>query len=128
MKKQPDQELHDELFRRSQALGYSTYTHLPPDKTPYPFVSMGDVQLLPRPTKSHMIGRVAVTVHVWGTIKSRKTVSDMIGRLMESFSQIKSLNGRQWFMDLSSSSQIIKDNSTVDVLYHGIINLEFRFN
>lgn len=128
MTKQPDQEIHDELFRKSQALGFKTYTHLPPDSTSYPFVTMGDVQLLPRPTKSHLIGRVSVTVHVWGLINSRKTVSDMIGQLMLSFSQIKSIGDRQWVMDLSSSSQIIKDNSTVDTLYHGIINLEFRFN
>ena len=47
---------------------------------------------------------------------------------MEAFSEIREIDGRQWFMDLTSSTQIIKDNSTSELLYHGILDLKFKFH
>ncbi len=66
MSKQPDQQIHDELIKRSSQLGYRTFPFLPQLGTSYPFVVMGEVYLLPRATKSRLIGDVEVTMSVWG--------------------------------------------------------------
>lgn len=128
LNKQPDQQLHDELIRRSTALGLTAYPFLPEEGTPYPFMVVGYTQILPRPTRSYLIGTVAVEVDIWARVDDRKLVSDWIGKLMAEFSTIRQIDGTRWSMDLSSPTEIIKDNSTQEMLYHGILDLKFKFH
>lgn len=128
LSKQPDQQLHDELIKRSNALGLTAYPYLPEDGTPYPFMVVSYTQITPQATKSYLIGEVSARVDVWGRVDDRKLVSDWIGKLMAEFSTIKLINGTRWSMDLTSPTQIIKDNSTQELLYHGILDLRFKFN
>lgn len=85
-------------------------------------------QIVPQPTKSYLLGAVSAQVDVWGTADDRKLVSDWIGKLMNEFSKIRQIGNTQWAMDLSSSTQIIKDSSTPELLYHGILDLKFKFH
>lgn len=126
--KQPDQQLHDELIKRSNALGLTAYPYLPEDGTPYPFMVVSYTQIIPQPTKSYLLGEVAARVDVWGRIDDRKLVSDWIGKLMSEYSRIRQIESTRWSMDLTSPTQIIKDNSTQELLYHGILDLKFKFN
>lgn len=128
LNKQPDQQIHDELIKRSTALGLNAYPFLPKDGTSYPFMVVSYTQIVPQPTKSYLLGAVSAQVDVWGKADDRKLVSDWIGRLMNEFSKIRQIDNTQWAMDLSSSTQIIKDNSTPELLYHGILDLKFKFN
>ncbi|AYP29507.1 hypothetical protein SW13_014 [Streptococcus phage SW13] len=126
--KQPDQLIHDEMFRISHELGYDTYTYLPPDDVAYPFVVMGETTVLPQATKSQLIGRLSSTVHVWGRVDDRKTLSDMAGQLMSSFFAIKNIGGMQFSAEVNESSiDSNRDNSTDEVLYHFIIYTYFKF-
>lgn len=126
--KQPDQLLHDEMYRISHELGYDTYTYLPPEDADYPFVVMGETMVLPQSTKSHLIGRLSSTVHVWGRVDDRKTLSDMAGQLMSSFFAIKNIGGMQFSAEVNESSiDSNRDNSTNEVLYHFIIYTYFKF-
>ena len=126
--KQPDQLLHDEMYRISHELGYDTYTYLPPEGAAYPFVVMGETMVLPQSTKSHLIGRLSSTVHVWGRVDDRKTLSDMAGQLMSSFFTIKNIDGMQFSAEINESSiDSNRDNSTDEVLYHFIIYTYFKF-
>lgn len=126
--KQPDQLLHDEMYRISSELGYDTYSYLPPEGVAYPFVVMGEINLLPQATKSQLIGRLSSTVHVWGSVDDRKTLSDMAGQLMSSFFAIKNIDGTQFSAEVNQSSiDSIRDNSTSEVLYHFIIEAYFKF-
>ncbi|MCE2281778.1 DUF3168 domain-containing protein [Streptococcus thermophilus] len=126
--KQPDQLLHDEMFRISHELGYDTYTYLPPDDAAYPFVVMGETMVLPQSTKSHLIGRLSSTVHIWGLVDDRKLLSDMAGQLMSSFFSIKNIGGTQFSAEVNQSSiDSNRDNSTDEVLYHFIIYTYFKF-
>ena len=128
LNKQPDQQLHDELIKRSNALGLTAYPYLPEDGTPYPFMVVSYTQIIPQPTKSYLIGEVSARVDVWGRVDDRKLVSDWIGKLMAEYSKIRQIESTKWSMDLTSPTQIIKDNSTEELLYHGILDLKFRFN
>lgn len=126
--KQPDQLLHDEMYRISSGLGYDTYTYLPPEGAAYPFVVMGETMVLPQSTKSHLIGRLSSTVHVWGRVDDRKTLSDMAGQLMSSFFTIKNIDGMQFSAEVNESSiDSNRDNTTDEVLYHFIIYTYFKF-
>lgn len=128
LNKQPDQQLHDELIKRSNALGLTAYPYLPEDGTPYPFMVVSYTQIIPQPTKSYLLGEVSARVDVWGHVDDRKLVSDWIGKLMAEYSKIRQIESTRWSMDLTSPTQIIKDNSTEELLYHGILDLKFRFN
>lgn len=128
LNKQPDQQLHDELIKRSNDLGLTAYPYLPEYGTPYPFMVVSYTQIIPQPTKSYLIGEVSARVDVWGRVDDRKLVSDWIGKLMAEYSKIRQIESTKWSMDLSSPTQIIKDNSTEELLYHGILDLKFRFN
>ena len=99
LSKQPDQQLHDELIKRSNALGLTAYPYLPEDGTPYPFMVVSYTQITPQATKSYLIGEVSARVDVWGSVDDRKLVSDWIGKLMDEFSTIKLINGTRWSMD-----------------------------
>lgn len=126
--KQPDQLLHDEMYRISSDLGFDTYTHLPPEGVAYPFVVMGEINLLPQATKTQLIGRLSSTVHVWGRVDDRKLLSDMAGQLMSSFFAIKNIGGTQFSAEVNQSSiDSVRDNSTSEVLYHFIIETYFKF-
>ena len=126
--KQPDQLLHDEMYRISCESGYNPYTYLPPEGAAYPFVVMGETMVLPQSTKSHLIGRLSSTVHVWGRVDDRKTLSDMAGQLMSSFFTIKNIDGMQFSAEVNESSiDSNRDNSTDEVLYHFIIYTYFKF-
>ncbi|HEM3705752.1 TPA: hypothetical protein U1C94_002114 [Streptococcus suis] len=128
MIKQPDQQIHDELIKRSITLGLDAYPFLPAEGTPYPFMVVSYTQIVPQPTKSYLIGTVSAQVDVWGKADDRKLVSDWIGKLMAEFSKIRQIDNTRWSMVLSSPTEIIKDNSTQELLYHGILDLKFKFH
>lgn len=128
MIKQPDQQIHDELIKRSTVLGLDAYPFLPAEGAPYPFMVVSYTQIVPQPTKSYLIGTVSAQVDVWGKADDRKLVSDWIGKLMAEFSKIRQIDNTRWSMVLSSPTEIIKDNSTQELLYHGILDLKFKFH
>lgn len=124
--KEPDQAIHDEVFRCLIDTGYQVYTSLPSEDVVYPFVVMGLTRTLPRATKTRLIGDVRMDIHVWNVIDDRLWVSETIGAIRSICGQIRQTEGRQWFLK-TSPSDIVKDTSTDEVLYHGILELQFRF-
>lgn len=126
--KEPDQQLFDEIFSRLSDKGLSVFDFLPPLGTKYPFIVMGDTHTIPTPTKSKLYGMCTTTIHVWGDDSDRKKVSDLIANITFEVSKIKQIENRQWFMQIKESdTEILKDNSTNENLYHGIINIYFKF-
>lgn len=89
--KSPGQELYDKVFEASEELNYDTYQINPERDTPYPFVQIGDVQLIPISTKSYLLGRLSIVVDVWGDEYSRKTVTTMAQKLTNAMSKIRKL-------------------------------------
>lgn len=125
--KQPDQQLFDEIYKRISSLGYDIYLALPDMSAKYPFCVMGDTHLMPNPTKSGLIGLVSTRVHIWDDINNRRRLSDMIYKVQNELSKINRIENRSWSMGLSSNSQIIKDNSTEETLFHAVIDMDFKF-
>lgn len=126
--KSPDQQLYDAIFSTSQGLNYATYPFNPPPGTKYPFVQMGEIQIIPIATKSYIIGTAHVTLDIWGDKSSRKTVSTMAHNLISAISKIKkTTEGMILSMDReAASTEIMADNSTTEDLWRGRINLRIR--
>lgn len=127
LNKQPDQQLHDEIIKRAEALGVSAFPFLPNEGTPYPFIVVDYTNTLPIGVKSRLIGEVSAQVSVWGDKTDRQKISSLIASLYGSLGAIRKLEGTTWSMSPSSSYEIIKDNSTSEMLYHGILDLKFKF-
>ena len=127
--KDPQQQLFDRMFMASLANDYSTYTHKPPDGTPYPFVELGYTQLLPRQTKTHILGTVFMQINVWGTINDRRTVSDMTFKMFESARFLDQTDSLKWRMIPSGSDyQILKERTeSNDYLFRGLIQIQMEF-
>lgn len=130
MRKTIDQAIYDELFKICRGLEYSAYDFLPVKGTPYPFVVLGAIEILPQATKSYVIGRVAATIDVWGTQNSRKLISDMAEKIVNNASLIRELpNGLRCSMRISDTNiRLLQDNTTNQNLWHGVIEMIFNFN
>lgn len=124
--KEPDQAIHDEVFSRLVEEGYTVYPFLPDVDVAYPFVVMGVTRTLPRATKSRLVGNVRLDIHVWNRVENRIWVSNTIGAIRAICGQITDVEGRKWLLQ-ESNSEIVRDNSTDEVLYHGVLELNFKF-
>lgn len=123
----PQQELYDGLFIFSQNLGYTTYDHLPmqSENAKYPFVVIGESQMIPGTYKTARSGRFTQTIHVWGGEEMRLVVSDMV----DEFVWIGNRLATQYdFVSRVSLGdvQLMQDTSVPNtVLNHGIVTLVF---
>lgn len=119
-----NQEIFDLIFKRVEELGYRCYPFLPKEGTDYPFVVVGEVQMLPKATKSFSVGEVNIFVHVWTDKTSRKKCQDMVRQV--ALACHKFTSPHCWLL-LSGNDRIIADNSTNDTLWHGILDLRYKF-
>ena len=122
-----DQELTDKLHDLSKLeLKYDTYLALPSDKASYPFVHIGGTQLVPKQTSSKVLGKLHITVYVWGARNQRRQISLMAETIRVNARQIK-LGTRDLKQVVNASGpRIREDNSTGSTLYQAILDLEYN--
>lgn len=123
-----DQLLFDEAFIVSTSLGYKTYDTLPDLSVSYPFVVLEQVQVVPRGTKSIMIGEVFMSISVWCDGNDRGLASEMMNAILLNCMKISESDGIR-FMGVPSGcgTRMLEDTSTGKSLWHGIVELEFKF-
>lgn len=127
--KTPDQSIYDYLYRICIATGGKTYPINPPKDSPYPCIALGSIQIIPKATKSRLIGTAYAIIDVWGTQVERKNVSDIATEILEkSGSMAHTYEGLQLSLDPNNSSiEIMLDNSTSEPLWRARISLTFKF-
>ena len=77
----PTQELYDKIFEASQSFGFDTYDYLPAKEVDYPFVQLANTQQTTLNLKTAKGGLISQTIHVWGTLKMRYQVTQMMEQL-----------------------------------------------
>ncbi|MEN2467944.1 hypothetical protein [Ornithinibacillus sp. JPR2-1] len=125
--KSPQQAIFDTVFLTSMNLGYRTFDYLPPEGTEYPFVYVGEQFDQDFPTKSVIYGLVNQTIHIYQTRKKRRELTDMMNALKREFRRIKRADNYNIAVR-SVNAQILIDSTAEEPLWHGIIEVEFRFN
>ena len=128
MRKMPDQDIYDEVYKLSQKLGYTTYPSKPMTNVPYPFAEMGSVSIINTPNKSVINGTVVLEVNVWGTERQRMDVSNMVNTLFLDFIKIRRTTNFKISTSINESNiQIMEDTSTNQKLYRGLLSLYVKF-
>ena len=135
MMKSIDQQMFDALFIRAEkALDgvADVYDTLPDLSAEYPFVVLGEIQVTPRQLKYITMGKMFVTIYVWGNSNDRRLVAGISETLLEDFSRAMKLDTRKVKMIVSNSSKRILEDTSLGsgndkhTLWHGILTCEFE--
>lgn len=123
---EPQQMLFGYLLTELKEKGYSVYDGaLPSDKASYPFIYLADSQTVDAARKDAVQGTVYQTLHVWhDNPKERGTVSAIILDIKNLCRKLENESG--WLLS-ECSSRILSDDTTGQVLMHGIIETGFKF-
>ncbi len=120
-----DQELYDGLFLVLEGIT-DCYHEIPPAEAEMPYIHFGQFQVLPNPTKDRLKGLVSGTLHVWSG--ERIEVSSLCETIMKYSDDFKKTERFYWSLNAHASNyRIMEDNSTNKTLFHGIVDLEFKF-
>ena len=119
-------ELFNSLFEfAKKVIGYDTYDSLPTKQVHYPFIVLDNMEDSQVNLKTDVVGRTAITVHVWGSEEMRGEVTNAVGKLLLT-KEIESANYRFQTRYSKNTSQIINDTSVANTkLIHGIATLVF---
>lgn len=126
----PQQELFTavlvELRKRYPDQVYDTF--LPPEGTPYPFVYLADNQQVDVQNKTAIFGNVSQTIHVWhDNPRQRGTVSQMMLDVKRICYSLEYTEQFAWMIK-NVTQRILPDNTTGQLLMHGILEIEFSFS
>ena len=125
----PQQELFIELKTSLEKMGFAVYDgFLPPEGTPYPFIYLGESQLIDEDKKDAVFGRVRQTIHIWhNDPHKRGTVSAMMLATKQACRTIEHTSSFAWAVR-GIEQRILPDNTTKKPLLHGHLSVEFSFN
>lgn len=126
----PQQELYTAILLKLKELyGSDVYDgFLPPDRTPYPFVYLGDFRQNDKETKGAILGTVYPTIHVWhNNPYQRGTVSAMMLNIKTELRKIEKTANFSWMIK-NVEQRILPDNTTKTPLLHGVLELEIMFS
>lgn len=117
----PQQELFSYLLVELKKLYpdnvYDTF--LPPDNTPYPFIYVGNSQLIDDANKSAVFGNVYQIIHVFhNNPKQRGTISKMLLDIKKVSRKLNHTTNFAWSLK-NVSQDIMPDTSTSIPLLHG---------
>lgn len=123
----PQQQIYDRVFSESLNLNYHTYDYLPASDAQLPFVFIGEQFDQDTANKSTVTGNVQQTIHIYGSKRQRKEVSTMMNSLKFVMRKIRKTDNFHISV-IGLNSQMMVDNSTPSTLWHGIVEIEFKFN
>ena len=124
----PQQELFSALLVALRELNIDVYDGiLPPEDVPYPFIYLGENQLIDRSYKDVIGGRVIQTVHVFhSNVRSRGDLSQILLSIKTTARKLHHSKNFDWYVS-NVNQRILPDNTTDIPLLHGVLEIEFQF-
>lgn len=123
----PHYQIYNRVFSELLALGYKTYDYLPKTEAGLPFVYIGEQINVDTANKSTVTGEMLQTLHVYGGLRQRKQVYEMINNIKFVMRKIKKTDN--FYISVRGvSDQLLLDDSGTTELLHGIVEIEFKFN
>lgn len=126
MRDNPYEELINTIYERLEGKGYAVYFYLPAADAAYPFIFIDRQHNIDIPTKTRQLGLSRVILHVYGEIKSRRGVVDILHEIKAT---IYELNRTEHFMWSASKIEetVMVDDSSNPLLWHGLVEAEIQY-
>lgn len=122
----PEMELFNYFYAECDEK-FDTYDYLPIESqnAPYPFVIIGNTQLVPDGTKSALNGDISQRIDVWNMANDRVTTNNIINEIYKTALNLKGTEHYRFsFNKQRSETQMVTDTSVQSVvLLHGILDL-----
>lgn len=116
------------LKKELESKGVNVYdTFLPSEETPYPYVYVGNSQLIDDyGNKTMILGSITQVVDVWhNNPRKRGELSEIMMIVKNVARQINRTNNFA-FQIKDINQRILPDTSTSEPLMHGVLELDFR--
>ena len=116
------------LKKEFESKGVNVYdTFLPSEETPYPYVYVGNSQLIDDyGNKTMILGSITQVVDVWhNNPRKRGELSEIMMIVKNVARQINRTNNFA-FQIKDINQRILPDTSTSEPLMHGVLELDFR--
>lgn len=117
-----------QLEKALKSKGVNVYdTFLPSEGTPYPYVYIGNSQLVDDyGNKTMILGSITQVVDVWhNNLRKRGELSEIMMIVKNVARQINRTNNFA-FQIKDINQRILPDTSTSEPLMHGVLELDFR--
>lgn len=123
----PHYQIYNKVFSELLALGYETYDYLPNSEAGLPFVYIGEQFNVDAANKSTVTGELQQTLHIYGGVRQRKEVYEMINNIKFVMRKIRKTDSFDVIVKGVSDQLLLDDSGTTNLL-HGIVETEFKFN
>ncbi len=125
MIKAVDQEIYDALYIELNT-NDKVYTKQPPDDAKYPYYHMGMLHNQSNVAKCLNRGIMNATIHVWSD--ERFEASRLSEKALEYARGITFTERFNWLLNGKASNyRVLEDNTTNSTLYHGVVELEYKY-
>ena len=120
----PQQDIYNAVYDVCSKLG-DVYEKSPPKGTDYPFIWLGQTELLPDRNKSVIFANVIQTIRFYAKDTQRGTISQLMFDVENALRELKETD--QSYIDMvRSNTNVLGEVDGNDNLYHGILEVEFK--
>lgn len=120
----PNHDLFRNLFSLCN-VRVDTYDYLPDAETKYPFVYLGENNGSDIPNND-VLGTVRQTIHLYG-LREHRAHLDKISAYLEGAVKLLKDGHEHKLAHLSTSKQVIPDNTDVQPLIHIVLDVTFNY-
>lgn len=125
--KDPQQELFQAIRTACGRVTKSVYDDgLPPEKTPYPFIYIGEMLMVDdNGYKDMILATCSGAIHIWHEKGKRGSLSSLALNLKTELRKVTETGTYSWELE-NLTQQIINDDSTGERLLHCVVEYNYQ--
>ncbi|HEQ2205920.1 TPA: hypothetical protein ACP0MQ_000024 [Streptococcus pyogenes] len=121
----PNNAFFRQIFKECLAVTKNTYDYLPNANAKYPFAYIGESSNTPS-NNSEMMGVIRQTIHVYGELKKRSEIDNVVTNLHDKIISLTSAYGYNFRVD-RINEQTLPDNSDTTPLLHTVLDVYLTY-